>query len=76
MNALGFQRKARAARWGLLLVVAALCGGCSGINASKSVSPLDFLLPGLHMRNDTPAPATPTNNIPLVCQNLTSPPGD
>jgi hypothetical protein len=24
-----------------------LLAGCSGINASKSVSPLDFLLPGL-----------------------------
>jgi hypothetical protein len=31
------------------MMVAALVGftaGCSGINASKSVSPLDFLIPG------------------------------
>jgi hypothetical protein len=31
------------------------CGtGCSGIHASKSVSPLDFILPGL-MKNEVPA---------------------
>jgi hypothetical protein len=30
-------------------------GGCSGIRASKSISPLDFILPGL-MQNETPAP--------------------
>jgi hypothetical protein len=49
----------------LLLLVLALGNGCSGINATKSVSPLDFLLPGLHMRNDPPAPATPdlTNSV-------------
>ncbi|MEO8427806.1 MAG: hypothetical protein ABI651_11915 [Verrucomicrobiota bacterium] len=36
--------------------------GCSGINASHSVSPMDFLLPGaghfLHMQN-SPPPKTP-----------------
>ncbi len=39
--------------WCLLLVLlgAMLGSGCSGINASKSVSPLDFLLPGLHIEN-------------------------
>ena len=41
---------------GLLLLAAVLITGCSGINVSKSVSPLDFLLPGLHIRNDPPAP--------------------
>jgi len=52
----------------LLTVIAVLGGGCSGVNASKSVSPLDFLLPGLHMRNDPLQPANPpaaTNT--LVC---------
>jgi hypothetical protein len=34
--------------------VTLLGGGCSGINASKSVSPLDFLLPGLHIQNRAP----------------------
>jgi len=44
------------------------CGsGCSGIHASKSVSPLDFILPGL-MKNDVPAsfesiPAAPPGEL-------------
>jgi len=34
--------------WLLLFLAALVCNtGCSGINASKSFSPLDFLLPGL-----------------------------
>lgn len=41
----------------LAVLAAVLAAGCSGINASKSVSPLDFLLPGLHVRQATPAPA-------------------
>jgi hypothetical protein len=32
-----------------------LLAGCSGINASKSVSPLDFLLPGLTQADLLPA---------------------
>ena len=55
----------------LLLCVAAamLGGGCSGINASKSVSPLDFFLPGLlHMRIGPPSPLVPasTNSVLTV----------
>jgi hypothetical protein len=38
--------------------------GCSGINASHSVSPLDFLLPGI-LRNDAP-PAQPDGNLPAA----------
>ncbi len=41
--------------------VAALLGllvaGCSGINASPSVAPIDFLMPGLRVQH---APAAPT----------------
>ncbi len=37
------------------MAMAAMAAGCSGINASKSVSPLDFLLPGLGMQRATPA---------------------
>ena len=37
-----------------LLAVVALGAGCSGIHASKSISPATFLLPGL-MKNDAPA---------------------
>jgi hypothetical protein len=37
------------------LAVLFCVAGCSGIHASKSVSPLDFILPGL-MKNEVPAP--------------------
>lgn len=37
-----------------LLAVVALGAGCSGIHASKSISPATFLLPGF-MKNDPPA---------------------
>jgi hypothetical protein len=33
--------------------IALLVAGCGGIHASKSVSPLDFILPGL-MQSDPP----------------------
>ena len=53
----------------MLLALSPLAGaGCSGINASHSVSPLDFLLPGVGgllpglLRND----ASCTNTPPAV----------
>jgi len=46
-----------------LALTAALMGaGCSGINASGSVSPASFLLPGL-MQNE-PSPPPPANPFP------------
>ena len=50
-------------------LIAAVASGCSGINASKSISPLDFILPGL-MQNCPPSPVIPidTNTIPLLAQ--------
>jgi hypothetical protein len=36
------------------LALALFGAGCGGINASQSVSPATFFLPGI-MRNDTPA---------------------
>ena len=52
----------------LLLAVALLmCVGCSGINVSKSVSPLDFILPGL-MRNNPPTPPVPSGANTLLCR--------
>lgn len=51
----------------LLLLIAAVNWGCSGINMSKSVSPLDFLLPGLHLQNDSPRPLVPASTNVLVC---------
>jgi hypothetical protein len=48
---------------------AAAALGCSGINASKSVSPLDFLFPGF-LENCPPSPAIPitTNTVPFLAQ--------
>ncbi len=67
MRRLAGLRRARPTRvvWPVGLVV--LLTGCSGINATKSVSPLDFLLPGLHMKNDPPAPIIPEGTNSLVC---------
>src|SRR6476620_10189931 len=45
--------------------------GCSGIHASKSVSPATFLLPGL-LKNDAPVPQDsmpPTGPVELLAQN-------
>lgn len=45
-------------------LVATLAVGCSGINASKSISALDFILPGL-LQNSLPSPGSPleTNTV-------------
>jgi hypothetical protein len=58
-----------AARAPAILLVAVLATGCSGINASKSVSPLDFFLPGL-LLNVPSSPGIPveTNAAPLVAR--------
>lgn len=45
-------------RAALLALFVAVGSGCSGIHATKSVSPLDFLLPGL-MHNAPAAPVLP-----------------
>ena len=45
----------------LLPVVALIGAGCGGINASQSVSPASFLMPGI-IKN---CPGC-TNNVPLV----------
>jgi hypothetical protein len=44
--------------------------GCGGINASRSVSPLDFILPGLLKHTPPPGDpaATPTNSVRFVVQ--------
>jgi hypothetical protein len=49
-----------------MLIVVVNCG-CSGINMSKSISPLDFLLPGLHLQNEPPRPLVPASTNVLVC---------
>jgi len=49
-----------------LVLLVAVGSGCSGIHATKSVSPLDFLLPGL-MHNMPAAPVVPggITNAPI-----------
>ena len=48
-----------------------LCGaGCGGISASKSVSPLDFLLPGL-MKADPPSQPS-TEPVPPQAPEVTT----
>ncbi len=66
MNILSPMLKTTARALWLLLLVLVLSSGCSGINVSKSVSPLDFLLPGL-MRNDQPAPVIPDSTNSMFC---------
>jgi len=46
------------------LAMLLLVAGCSGINASKSVSPLDFFLPGL-LKADPP-PSNPGQPMPAA----------
>jgi hypothetical protein len=61
-------------RLALLASLAAPLLGCSGINASKSVSPASFFLPGL-MQN-TPAsesPVDPSTNLLSVLSVVTGP---
>jgi hypothetical protein len=56
----------------LLAIAAALSGGCSGINATKSISPLDFILPGLMENRPSPSPvADPANTAPLLAKSFT-----
>jgi len=42
----------------LLVFMAVVGSGCSGIHATKSISPLDFILPGL-LRHTPPSPMDP-----------------
>ena len=51
-------------------LITALATGCGGFQASKSFSPLDFILPGLHLQNCPAPPVIPaeTNSVPLLAQ--------
>lgn len=42
----------------MLAAMALFAAGCSGVNASKSVSPLDFFLPGFGSLIKAEPPAT------------------
>ena len=54
----------------LAVAVVGLTAGCGGVRASKSVSPLDFILPGLMKYEPAPAPpaGSVTNSVQLVAQ--------
>ena len=57
----------------ILAMALAVCAGCSGINASKSVSPLDFILPGYGLPGllqNKPAPPSvpPYEVVPTLAQ--------
>jgi hypothetical protein len=49
-----------------VLLLALGGAGCGGITASKSISPLDFFLPGL-LQNDPPRPPAADSPTALVC---------
>jgi hypothetical protein len=55
------KRNWNAIRLAVLVIAAACGGGCSGVNYSRGVSPLDFILPGL-MQNQ-PSPPAETNSL-------------
>lgn len=63
-------------RW-LFALTALLLGGCSGINTTQSISPLDFLMPGagrlLHMQNTAPQSLPATNAYIAALQPIPSP---
>jgi hypothetical protein len=45
----------------MFVALGLVTGGCGGFSASKTVSPLDFLLPGIIKNNPTP-----TTNAPVA----------
>jgi hypothetical protein len=53
----------------LLAAFSLLLAGCGGISASRTVSPLDFLLPGIIKADPAPSPQNPaapaTNTVPV-----------
>ncbi len=57
-----------------MLAVFALVGaGCSGVNTSGSVSPLDFFLPGAgHLLKADPAPTNAPGAFPAAATELAS----
>jgi len=49
-----------------LVALAVLAAGCSGINASHSISPASFLLPGLLKADPPPAQTAPAETDPTL----------
>ncbi|HNQ73046.1 MAG TPA: hypothetical protein PKN95_05520 [Verrucomicrobiota bacterium] len=58
-------------RWAAGLALLAGTAGCGGISATKSISPLDFFLPGLIQNQPAPVPPSGTNtNAPAHLARL------
>jgi hypothetical protein len=47
----------------LALVIPLICGGCAGIAATQTISPLMFLLPGLGQAKPAPPQNAPPTQI-------------
>jgi hypothetical protein len=47
----------------MFVAIAMATGGCGGISASQSVSPMDFLLPGIIKNCQTPGNLQPASSI-------------
>jgi len=57
----------------MLAALPFLGAGCAGINASQSVSPLDFLLPGAgHFLKADPAPTNAPGSFPEIPTEVAS----
>jgi len=53
--------------WMSLSLLALVGSGCGGINATRTISPATFLLPGL-LHNTRPAQETPSLTEPLPAE--------
>jgi hypothetical protein len=57
----------------MLAALALFSAGCAGINASESVSPLDFLLPGAgHFLKADPSPTNAPVSFPEISTEVAS----
>jgi hypothetical protein len=55
-------------RFAIIPALALLAAGCGGIHASKTVSPLDFFLPGLIKADPPPANSDPRQPAPATAE--------
>ena len=57
----------------LLAALALFGAGCSGLNTGTSVSPLDFLMPGIgHLIKAGPAPTNSPDLFPEISTEIAS----
>jgi hypothetical protein len=60
-------------RLAMLAAFGLFAAGCSGINSSQSVSPLDFFLPGMgHFLKADPAPTNAPVAFPAISPEVAS----